>query len=62
MLFLSVGNLELTAEQVAETRGFRVSSYIEPRASRRPRRTSDLPLLCASVISFLALYPSRTGC
>jgi len=57
--FLSVGNLRLTAEQAAETRGFRVSSYIEPRALPIALVALLIYLCYASVISFLALYSEQ---
>jgi MFS family permease len=53
---MGVKDLHLTAEQVAETKGFKLSNYIEPRAV--PVGVAlGLSYLCySSVSSFMALY------
>jgi MFS family permease len=53
---LRVKDLQLTAEQVAETKGFKLSNYVEPKAV--PVGVAlGLSYLCySSVSSFLALY------
>lgn len=53
---LSVKDVELTAEQVQETRGFKLSSYVEPKAAPVALIAMVVYLCYASVISFLALY------
>jgi len=53
---LSVKDLELTAEQVVETKGFTLRSYIEPKAAPVALVATVIYLCYASVISFLALY------
>lgn len=53
---LSVKDLQLTAEQVEETKGFKLSSYIEPKAVPIALVAMLVYLCYASVISFLALY------
>lgn len=54
--FLGVRDLELTAEQVAETEGFKLSNYIELRAVPIGLTMMMLFLCYSSVSSFLALY------
>ncbi len=54
--FLAVKDVELTAEQVEETKGFRLSSYIEPKAVPIAVIALVVYLCYSSVISFLALY------
>jgi len=53
---LSVKNLALTAEQLVETKGLKLSSYIEPKAAPIALVAMLIYLCYASVISFLALY------
>jgi predicted MFS family arabinose efflux permease len=53
---LGVKNLELTAEQVAETKGFKLSNYLEPRAVPIGLALMLAYLCQSSVSSFLALY------
>ena len=53
---LGVKDLQLTAEQVVETKGFSVRSYIEPKAIPVALVALLVYLCYASVISFLALY------
>jgi MFS family permease len=58
---LRVKDPELTAEQRAETKGFKLTNYIEPRAVP-VGLTLMLGFLCySSVSSFLALYSEETG-
>ena len=54
--FLRVKDLELTAEQVAETKGFKLSNYIEPKAVPVGLALMLTYLGQSSVSSFLALY------
>jgi MFS family permease len=54
-----VKDLELTAEQAVETKGFKLSSYIEPRAVPIALVAMIVYLCYASVISFLALYSEK---
>ncbi|MBN1322040.1 MAG: MFS transporter [Thermoleophilia bacterium] len=54
--FLGIKDLELTAEQVAETRGFKLSNYVEPKAVPISLALMVLFLCYSSVSSFLALY------
>jgi MFS family permease len=54
--FLGVGDLELTAEQAAETEGFKLSNYVEPKAVPISLALMVLFLCYSSVSSFLALY------
>jgi MFS family permease len=59
--FARVTDLELTPEQVAETEGFKLSNYIEPKAVPIGL-TLMLAFLCySSVSSFLALYSQEIG-
>jgi MFS family permease len=59
--FSRVTDLELTPEQVAETEGFKLSNYFEPRAVPIGL-TLMLAFLCySSVSSFLALYSQEIG-
>lgn len=53
---LSVKDLELTAGQREETRGFKLSSYIEPKVVPIALVAMLIYLCYVSVISFLALY------
>ena len=57
--FLRVKDLELTAEQVAETKGFKLSNYIEPKAVPIGLALMLLFLCYSSVSSFLALYSEK---
>jgi MFS family permease len=58
---LRVTDPEMTAEQLSETKGFKLSNYIEPRAVPICL-TLMLAFLCyASVSSFLALYSEEIG-
>jgi len=54
--FLSVRNLQLTPEQAEETKGLRLTSYIEPKVIPVSAVMLLVYLCYASVISFLALY------
>ena len=54
--FLSVRDVELTAEQAEETKGFKLRSYIEPKAVPIALIAMVVYLCYSSVISFLALY------
>ncbi|MBN1631497.1 MAG: MFS transporter [Thermoleophilia bacterium] len=54
--FLTVKDVELTAEQTEETKGFRIRSYIEPNAVPVALIAMVVYLCYSSVISFLALY------
>jgi MFS family permease len=53
---LSVKDLELTDGQLEETMGFKLRSFIEPKAVPIALVTMVLYLCYASIISFLALY------
>jgi MFS family permease len=53
---LRVKNVELTAEQVAETKGFRLSNYIEPKAVPVGLALMVSYLCYSSVSGFIALY------
>ena len=53
---LRVRNLELTEEQQAETRGFKLSNYLEPKAVPVAVAVGLSYLCYSSVSSFLALY------
>lgn len=57
---LSVRDLVLTADQVEETKGFRFSSYVEPKVVPIASIALVIFLCYASVISFLALYSEET--
>jgi MFS family permease len=59
--FLRVKNLELTAEQITETKGFKLSNYIEPRTVPIGLALMLTWLCYSSVSSFLALYSEKTG-
>ncbi len=59
--FLSVKDLELTAEQVRETKGFKLRSFIEPDAVPIALVAMVLYLCHTSIISFLALYSEEIG-
>jgi len=54
--FMGIKDLELTAEQVAETEGFKLSNYVEPKAVPISLALMVLFLCYSSVSSFLALY------
>lgn len=56
---LGVKDLELTAEQVAETKGFKLSNYMEPKAVPIGLTLMLLFLCYSSVSSFLALYSEQ---
>jgi MFS family permease len=56
---LRVKDLQLTAEQVAETKGFKLSNYIEPKAVPIGLTLMLLFLCYSSVSSFLALYSEK---
>jgi MFS family permease len=56
---LRVKDLKLTAEQVAETKGFKLSNYIEPKAVRVGVALGLSYLCYSSVSSFLALYSNE---
>ncbi len=58
---LRVKDVELTAEQVAETKGFKLSNYIEPKAVPIGLTLMVLFLCYSSVSSFLALYSEEIG-
>lgn len=53
---LSVKNVELTAGQLDEAKGFKLRSYIEPKAVPIALVAMVLYLCFTSIISFLALY------
>lgn len=53
---LSVKDVELTAEQVQETKGFKLESYIQPNVVPVALVGLVVYLCYAAVISFLALY------
>ncbi len=53
---LSVGELELTEEQVKDAKGFKLSNLIEPRVVPISLTLLITYLCYASVVSFLALY------
>jgi MFS family permease len=57
--FLSVKDPELTAEQVRETRGFKLRSFIEPAAVPIALVAMVLYLCFTSILSFLALYSEK---
>ncbi|MBN1631496.1 MAG: MFS transporter [Thermoleophilia bacterium] len=59
--FVSVKDMELTAEQVQETRGFKLRSFIEPGAVPIALVTMVLYLCFTSILSFLALYSEEIG-
>jgi MFS family permease len=61
MPVLSVKDVELTAEQVEETKGFRLGSYIEPKVVPVALVVMVVYLCYGSVISFLALYSEEIG-
>ena len=54
--FLSVENVRLTEGQLEEARGFKLRSFIEPRAVPIALVTMVLYLCYASIVAFLALY------
>ena len=56
---LRVKDVELTAEQVAETKGFKLSNYIEPKAVPIGLTLMLLFVCYSSVSSFLALYSEK---
>jgi MFS family permease len=56
---LSVHELELTDEQLAETRGFKLRSFIEPRVVPISLTVVVSYLCYSSVASFLALYSEK---
>ena len=56
---LRVKNLELTAEQLTETKGFKLSNYIEPRTVPIGVALMLAWLCYSSVSSFLALYSEK---
>jgi MFS family permease len=56
---LRVKDLQLTAEQKAETKGFKLSNYIEPKAVPISLTLMLLFLCWSSVSSFLALYSEK---
>ena len=58
---LSVKDLELTDGQLRETKGFKLSSYIEPRAVPIAVVGMVIYLCFTSIISFLALYSQEIG-
>ena len=53
---LSVGDVELTEEQVAETKGFKLTNYVEIKAVPISVTMMIVFLCYSSVSSFLALY------
>lgn len=57
--FLRVKDLKLTAEQVAETKGFKLSNYMEPKAVPIGVTLMLLFLCYSSVSSFIALYSEK---
>jgi len=61
MPFLKVKDLHLTAEQSAETRGFKLANYIEPRAMPISLAVMVSFIAYSSVSSFLALYTEKIG-
>ena len=56
---LGVKDLKLTAEQVAETRNFKLSNYIEPKAVPIGIAVGLTYFCYSSVSSFLALYSEK---
>jgi len=56
---LGVKDVELTEEQVAETKGFRLSNYVETKAVPISATMMMLFLCYSSVSSFLALYSEQ---
>ena len=58
---LRVKDLELTAEQLSEIKGFKLSNYIEPRAVPIGLALMLTWLCYSSVSSFLALYSEKAG-
>lgn len=58
---MRVKDLELTAEQKAESKGFKLSNYIEPKAIPIGIVLMLLFLCYSSVSSFLALYSQELG-
>ena len=59
--FLHVDDVELTPEQVAETKGFKLSNYFEPKAVPIGLALMVAFLCYSSVSSFLALYSEEVG-
>ena len=59
--FLHVNDVELTPEQVAETKGFKLSNYFEPKAVPIGLALMLAFLCYSSVSSFLALYSEEIG-
>jgi MFS family permease len=59
--FLRVKDLTLTAEQITETKGFKLSNYIEPKAVPIGLTLMLVYLCYSSVSSFLALYSEEIG-
>lgn len=57
--FLGVKDLQLTAEQAAETKGFKITNYIEPKAVPISLSLMVTFLAYSSVSSFLALYSEK---
>ncbi len=53
---LSVDELELTDEQLRETKGFKLNNYIEPRVIPISLAIMLICLCYSSIVSFLALY------
>ena len=58
---LRVKDLKLTAEQLTETKGFKLSNYIEPRTVPVGLALMLAWLCYSSVSSFLALYSEKAG-
>lgn len=58
---MSVKDVELTADQVQETKGFKLSSYLQPNAVPLAVVALVIYLCYASVVSFLALYTEEIG-
>ena len=58
---LGVKDLELTAEQAAETKGFKLTNYIEPKAVPISLALMVTFVAYSSVSSFLALYSEAIG-
>jgi MFS family permease len=59
--FLRVKDLALTAEQRAETQGFKLTNYVEPRAVPVGIAIMVTYFCYSSVSSFLALYSEEIG-
>ncbi len=57
--FLAVNELELTDEQIEETKGFKLGNYIEPNVVPIALASLVTYLCYSSVVSFLALYSER---